>query len=172
MAEKTVPQAPVVIDTESRAVIEPTGVEVLRVGLLGALVGLFVPLLSWLIGKFFIQPVFCHSGDSLGLCSSGNLTPYYVATVIVTVVAVALLANWQVFRPLLIAVAAAAALWGLRKYLNDVANSNWVEYYGSSVLLYAVMYLLFYWLLRLRSFAVSVILTVVAVILVRWALLS
>jgi hypothetical protein len=171
MTEETVPQVPVV-ENSSKILVVPETIDMLRVGVLGLLVGLFIPLISWLLQRYFIEPVFCQETTALGVCAPNDMTTYYIATVVMTVIAVALLANWQIFRPLLIAVAAASALWGLQRYLGDtVAKAGW-EYYLSSGISYALVSLLFYWLLRLRSFALSVGLCVVAVVLIRWVLLT
>lgn len=162
---------PVQADESSRIIIMPERVEMLKVGLLGLATGLVIPCMAWLVQKFLLAPIFCREASNLGVCAPSDLTAYYIAVIITTIISVALMANWQVFRPLLIAVAAASALWGLQRYVSDtVAHAGW-EYYISSAVMYAVVLLLFYWLLRLRSFAFSVILSVVAVILIRWALL-
>src|SRR6266498_2376538 len=155
MAEETIPQAPT-IESDSKILVVPETIDMLRVGILGLLAGILIPLISWLIQRYFIGPVFCHETTALGVCAAGDMTTYYIATVIMTVIAVALLANWQIFRPLLIAVAAASALWGLQRYLGDTAVKAGWEYYTSSGLMYALVSLLFYWLLRLKSFALSV----------------
>ena len=171
MAEETVPQAPI-IENDSRILVVPESIDMLRVGILGLLAGLFIPLISWLLQRYFIEPVFCRETTALGVCAPSDLTTYYIATVIMTVIAVAVLANWQVFRPLLIAVAAASALWGLQRYLGDTfAKAGW-EYYLSSGIIYALVFLLFYWLLRLKSFMLSIGLCVAAVVLIRWVLLT
>ena len=103
------PAAPVdEFDDQSFYVRSSRG-ELLKVLLLGIAVGLLVPLLSFLLEKFFIEPVFCRSADSFGVCATGGLTAYYIATALVSVLAIVLLANWQVFRPLLIVVGVAAA---------------------------------------------------------------
>lgn len=169
--DDSVPQIPTV-EEESGLLIVPETVDLLRVGLLGLGVGAIIPALTWLLQKFLVAPIFCREASSLAVCSNGDVTTYYVATVIMGVVAVALMANWQIFRPLLIAVAAAAALWGLQRYAGDTIARAGIEYYLTSAILYALAYLLFYWLLRLKSFALSVALTVVAVVLIRWALLA
>jgi hypothetical protein len=170
VADEPIPQIPTLED-ESNFIIVPETQDFLRVGLLGLVTGLLIPALAWLLQKFIISPIFCHD-TSLAVCSSGDLTTYYISTVVLGVVAVALMANWQVFRPLLIAVAAASALWGLQRYASGtVSHSGW-EYYVSSGILYGLAFLLFYWLLRLKSFTLSVVLTVMLVILIRWALLA
>jgi len=156
---------------DSSVILPPTRKELIKVIALGAVIGLLIPLISFLIERFFIEPVFCRSADSFGVCSTGGLTAYYAATVILSIVGVVLLANWQVFRPLLIAVAAAAALWGFKKYTGELSIHSVMEYYITSMLLFAVVYILFYWTMRIRNFAISVIVAVVLVALIRWALL-
>lgn len=169
-ANDSIPQIPTVED-DSNILIVPEGVDLLRVGLLGLGVGVLIPALTWLLQKFLISPIFCREASSLAVCGSGDLTTYYIATVVLGVVAIALMANWQIFRPLLIAVAAAAALWGLQRYAGNTIAGAGIEYYITSAVLWALALLLFYWLLRLKSFALSVVVTVLAVILIRWALL-
>lgn len=146
--------------------------ELIKVGLLGAGVGLLVALLGFLIERFFITPVFCTSPDSFGVCASGGLTAYYVATVLATIAAVVTMAQWQIFRPLLIAVAAAAALWGLKKYSGELAVQSGWEFYIYSAGLFAAAYLLFYWVMRLKAFWLSVALAVVLVVVIRFALIA
>ncbi len=148
----------------------PQGKELLQVSALGAAVGLLTPLVGYLLQKFAVTPLFCHQAFQ-AICSANDLTAFYVATIITGIMAIALMANWQIFRPLLVAVAAAAALWGFARYAQHTASTAGVEFYATSAALYAVSYALFYWLLRLKSFTLSVVLTVVAVIAIRWALL-
>jgi hypothetical protein len=171
MATETVPQIPTT-EEDSSVLISPEWIDLIRVGILGLVVGALIPFVGWLLQKFLIMPVFCRETAALAVCNSADLTTYYIATVVLSVVAVALMANWQIFRPLLVAVAAASALWGFQRYVGDTVVHAGIEYYISSAVLYALAFLLFYWLLRLKSFALSVVLTVVTVILIRWALLS
>lgn len=170
MAE-TVPQIPTT-EEDANVLISPEWIDLIRVGLLGVGIGIFVPLFGWLLQRFLVEPIFCREASALAVCNSGDLTMYYIATVVLGVVAVALMANWQVFRPLLVAVAAIAALWGFQRYVGDTVSHAGVEYYISSAILYALAFVVFYWLLRLKSFALSVVLVVLAVILIRWALLA
>ncbi|MGH7196606.1 MAG: hypothetical protein ACREGJ_02445 [Candidatus Saccharimonadales bacterium] len=145
--------------------------ELLKIGLLGAIAGILIPLLGVVISNYFIEPVFCQSTDNFAICGSGGLVGYYIASVLVAIGAVALLANWGVFRPLLVVLGVTAALWGLKKYVDPLTAGSWLEYYAFSVVLYGLGYLLFYLLVRFRNFALSVVLALVAVVLIRWALL-
>jgi hypothetical protein len=151
--------------------LRPARGEILRVGLLGALVGVLTPAIAFLADRFFIQPVFCASGDALGICG-GNSTAYYAASVVFAIVATVVLANWQVFRPLLIAVGATAALWGFSRYVQTLMATSGLEYYVTSAVLYGAAYLLFYWIMRIRVFAISVVLAAVLVFVARLVLLA
>ncbi len=171
MANDTVPPAPAIED-ESSVLVLPEAAELVRAGLLGVGVGLLIPLLGYLLQKFIITPLLCQQTSAVAVCAPSDLTAFYVSTVIVSVMGIALMANWQIFRPLLIAAAAASALWGFRKFAGHTESQAGFEFYSTSALLYSVAYMLFYWLLRLRNFALSVALTVIAVVLIRWALLA
>ena len=170
MAE-AVPQIPTTED-DSSVLISPEWIDLIRVGILGLAVGVVIPAFGWLLQKFLVDPIFCRETSVLAICNPSDLTMYYIATVVVGVVAVALMANWQVFRPLLVAAAALAALWGFQRYVGDTVSHAGLEYYISSAVLYALAFVVFYWLLRLKSFALSVVLVVLAVVLIRWSLLS
>lgn len=146
--------------------------EVIKVVSLGAAVGVLAPFVAFLIERFFITPVFCSSAEAFEVCASGGLTAAYAATVILSIIALILLANWQVFRPLLIVVASAAALWGFKKFTTKLSIESGVEYYVYSMLIIAMSYALFYWVMRLKSFITSVIVTVLLVVLIRWVLIA
>lgn len=147
--------------------------EVIKVAVLGLLIGLLIPAIGFLLEKYFIEPVFCRTAaDTLQVCGNGGMTAYYVSTVLLSGLAIVFLANWQVFRPLLVAIGAAAALWGLKRYLNDMVGASGIEYFALSGILFAFAYLLFYWVMRVRTFVVSVVIAVIAVVAIRWALIA
>jgi hypothetical protein len=146
--------------------------EVLKVLSVGAIVGLGTPFIAFLLEKFFITPVFCNSPDAFNVCASGGLTSWYAATVILSIMALITLANWQVFRPLLIVVATAAALWGFKKFTTNLSIESGFEYYLYALLITMASYGLFYWVMRLKSFASSVVITVLLVALIRWVLIA
>lgn len=171
-AKDSVPVIPTTEEESSGLLIVPEGVDMVRVGLLGLVVGVLIPGLTWVLQKFLITPIFCREATSLAVCGVGDLTSYYVATVVLGVIAVALMANWQIFRPLLVVIAAVTALWGLQRYAGSTISSAGIEYYLTSAVLFGLAFLLFYWLMRLKSFALSVVLSVIAVVLIRWTLLA
>jgi hypothetical protein len=85
---------------------------------------------------------------------------------------VPVLANWGVFRGLIVAVSAAIALWGLQNYISALVNGGWLEYGLFSVALFGAAYLLFYWLMRLRNFGWGLVLTLAVILIVRWVLVT
>lgn len=152
-------------ESDSLFNVTATRAEVIRVTILGAIVGLLVPLIGWLIAEYFIKPVFCGSQGALGVCSSGGIIANHVAAVVLMFGAFVLLTQWAIFRALLLVAASTVTLWGLAKYAEPIISASWFEYLALSVVLYAVAFITFYWLLRIRNFALSfgaIIVTVVA----------
>lgn len=142
--------------------------EIIKVGIVGFVVGGLLPimsrlLLSWL-GHFL-----CGSKGCSGTVYA-QIIPI-VAGVVLLIVATLCLAAWQVFRPLPIALAALLALWTLPAAAVLVPSSSW-QFILISGVLYSLAYLLFFWLLRLHRFAMSIILVALAIIAIRLALMA
>jgi len=139
--------------------------EVFKVIALGLIAGLLVPLFSWLIATYIIQPVFCNTGaNAFNICSSGGVVANHVAAIVVAIAAFIILTQWSVYRALLLIVAVTIAMWGLKKYADPLTNGYWLEYYLFFSLLHGLAFAFFYWILRLRNFLLSLILTILAVI--------
>lgn len=159
--------------TELKPYVESDRMEILRVLLVGVIAGLVVPLLGVAISNGLINPIFCHSNaNTFSICASGGVVGYHTAAIIVALAVVALFANWGVFRPLPLVLATTIAMWGFKKFVDPLTSGSWLEYYAFSIVLTALCFLLFYWLLRLRNFPLSIILTIIATGLVCWALVA
>lgn len=141
--------------------------EIARVILVGAGVGALVALFAEVIRRFFIEPVFCRSADSLSVCSNGDAVAFNSALVIFSIIAVAVLVKLNVFRPLLVALGAAISLWGINGYLKGLSV---LEYSFWIVVLFVLAYVLFFWLMRARNFLISLAALVITVILIRLVL--
>lgn len=152
--------------------VETDRMEIIRVGMVGLAAGIIVPLLGLAIANWFITPVFCHAGESFSICASGGVVAYHTAAVIVALAVIVLFANWGIFRPLPLVIAATIGMWGFKKFVEPLAASGWLEYFLFSMVLSTLCYLLFFWLLRLRNFPASIILTIVAVVLVAWSMVA
>ncbi len=157
-----------VIDTSSAGlayVSIPRG-EIVKVVILGLIVGLLVPLGTSLLTTYFIEPVFCHTDGAMNICSSGAVIANHIAAVIIAVAAFAVLTRWGIYRALLLTAASTLALWGLQKYAAPLTTGYWLEYYLFSALLYGLAYTSFYWVLRLKNFVASLIALVALVVAV------
>lgn len=153
-------------------VLQPARGEFLKIAILGGLTGLLLPSVAHVINKFLVLPMFCQSSGAQGVCTDGEMICYYALSVLFAIAAVAILARWQVFRPLLIAIGATVALWGFGKYVQDLIGNSGLEYYVVSAILYAAAYLLFYFVMRIRAFTVSVCLLVALVAALRFVIVS
>lgn len=146
--------------------------ELLRITALGASTGLALPLLVTLLDQFFSKPVFCGSVDgSAQLCQATTSIDYAAVLMVLAIGATLLLAHWRVYRPLLISLAATLALWGLQNHIAALTTHSFLEYIVYSIVAFTAIYLLFYWIMRLRNLAASVVISLVVVVSLRWLLL-
>lgn len=156
-------------DIESPAYHTVERAEVTKVIILGLVLGVLIPLLGMGISSWIIEPIFCQ--DALDVCGRSEIIGYYISSVLLTIAAVGFLANWGVYRPIIVAFAAMFALWGLKAFIELIASNSLTEYLLISAALFAGVYLLFYWIMRAYSFSLSLILAVLAVVVIRWTLL-
>ena len=147
------------------AYVPATRNEVIKVIALGLVAGLLVPLLTTLIATYVIDPIFCRTGaNAFNVCANGGVVANHVAAIIVAVASFIILTRWNIYRTLLLVVAVTISMWGLKKYADPLTNGPWLEYYLFFALLHALAFVFFYWVLRMRNFIVSLILTILAVI--------
>lgn len=145
-------------------VIELQPQRLVQIALLGVGAGAVMWVLTAIIRNVIFVPLFC--GDpSNGLCINAADNAGNIATVLTALIALLGLVRLGVYRPLLIAIAAAVSLWGLGSMVSGLL---WFEALAWSVLLYAISYVLFSWLVRLRPFVPALLITIVAVVLIRW----
>lgn len=162
---------PVVYEEPETKVLPYIGMtrrEFVSVLVTGLLVGIAVFALYMLLNKFVFGAVLCRP-QSTGDCAQAPNYAMIVAIIIGTIGGVANLARMRVYRPLLVGIAAAIALFGVHRLIADVA---W--YWGliDLALLFALAYSAFTWIARLRNFIVSLVVTVVVVVLARWILVA
>lgn len=148
-------------DTSNRRVLT-------RVAATGAGVGLAGWLLSLAVSNFFIVPVFCRSADSFGICAQGGDYAWTISFIVVSIVAVFALVRLNVYRPLLVVLAAFVALIGIAPWLAPLA---WYWAALWNVALFGLAYAVFAWLATMENFLNSLIATIVVVILARLALI-
>lgn len=145
---------------------------------IGALVRLFIVgvmagLLGWLlylgIAKYFIEPVFCQNVTTFAVCRSGGTIAWVSAHIMVLAGAVAVLARFAVYRPLLVVLGVLAALWGAHSWLGTM---SW--YMGAlwQALLFGLAFAVFGWIARVTNFVFALVLLVLLVIVARAVLIA
>lgn len=151
--------------TDTLAVISMTVRQFLWVIASGAAVGIVAWLLGQLLSAWVFTPLFCRTGSSI--CASAPQYADIGALILATGLGVLLLVRTQVYRPLLVGLAAALTLWGVLDGLHGLA---WYQGVLIAALIFALAYGAFTWLARIRSFLIAVIVSVVVLIIVRYIL--
>ena len=109
-----------------------------RIILIGAVLGMLWWFLTGLLQTTVVDPIVCR--DAATVCVDSRGIAGAVATVVIAVIALALLVRIETARPIIIAIGSAIVLWNLARYLNGL---SWFESVAWSVGLYAAAYALF-----------------------------
>lgn len=140
--------------------------ELLGVAGVGAGVGLVTYGAFTLLERFVFHAVMCRA-DTAANCGDAPTYAMVVAMVLGGLAGLVALVQLRIYRPLLVVLAAVISLWG---YEFLVAGMAWYWAFGLSIALFAVIYALFAWLARVRSFLISVIAIVVMIAILRLVL--
>lgn len=138
--------------------------ELVRILLIGALVGLITIALYASLDKYVLTPALCTSPELAVRCAS---KPYFaagIATVVGGVIGLFALVNQRVYRPLYVVLLAAAGLWNAVLIIG--AFPFWLAIV-SVALIFAVVYALFAWLAQIRNFVVAFAVGLIVVLLMR-----
>lgn len=135
-----------------------------RIGIVGAALGVLAMAVAWLLGTYIIDPLVCRSG-TLAACGQSDVMAGNIASVIIAAVGIGLLIRLHVRRALGVALATLVAYWNLSSLVGDL---RWFEAAGWMALLYALAYLLFAHIFRIRSMLVAVVVSAIAVLVLRW----
>lgn len=138
------------------------------IALIGAGVGLAAWLLGLLLDMALFRFVFCRNVGIEG-CAASGAYGNAAGMLIATGLGVWALVRIQIFRPLLIGLAAALTLWGI---LDLMRAESWQVTTAVAVVLFAIAYMLFGWIMRLRSLLWAVVVSIVLLVVVRLILNS
>lgn len=136
----------------------------LRAALVGAVVGAFGWVLMLAIQNWILQPVFCRSSDTSGICANTQITAWIIAYILASIAGLFMLIRTNTFRPLLVVLAAIITLWGIGLWF--VALPWWVGLLWSAGL-FALAYVLYTWTVSIQGFAVAAVTASIFVILLR-----
>lgn len=133
----------------------------------GASVGFVVWIVALLLERYVFSSFLC--GGVTGGCSDATSYAGVVAIIVGSIAGLVMLTTTQVYRPLLVVIAAALSLWGIASAVGDM---RWYWAMLLSMALFGVAYAAFAWFARIRNFVMALVVLVVIVVLARLALSS
>lgn len=133
-----------------------------QVALVGAVAGAFSWILTHVFGLYILKPAAC-SGEALA-CAASSQPAIIIAALIAASIGLFGLVKLQTFRPLLIIIAATASLWGV---VGFVTALPWYVSLITVVLFYALAYVTFMWIARIRTFWLVVLISLILVVALR-----
>jgi hypothetical protein len=130
--------------------------------LTGIAVGVLYFLLTYLIGHYVIESLYCGSNVNVENCSNSTNIAGNIATILSGTVGLGVMIGLRVLRPIIVAVATAVLLWGLSAW---TAGLSWGEALLWSALLYALSYVLFAWICRYnRTMPIIIVAIIISVV--------
>jgi hypothetical protein len=145
----------------TRAAVVPMEIgRSVRTFIAGIIVGLAIWGLAVFLEKYVFDALLCQGGDQAMRCDSAVRYAEIAATLLGAGAGLFFLIKLQVFRPLLVVLAAMAALWGILSVVQPFPPYGIALAVGG---LYGAAYILFAWVSRLRLFWLVVIVLVACV---------
>jgi hypothetical protein len=141
--------------------------QLVQVAIVGLLVGLVVYGLTYVLNTYVYTTILCRG--STAPCTAGTQYGEVTATILAAGAALFALVRLQVFRPLLAVIATTISLWDVLKIMPDFA---WYVGAIACALLFAVSYMAFVWIARIRIFWLAGVIMAALVVAIRLILLS
>lgn len=142
--------------------------EMLSAAAVGFGAGLITAGAYFLLERFVFHAVMCRP-DTAANCTEAPTYAMVVAMVVGGLAGLVALVQARVYRPLLVVLAVAAAYWGFQTIMAGFA---WYWVLVLCGVLFALGYALFTWMARIRAFPIAAIITIVLVVIIRYALTS
>lgn len=142
------------------AVVQPA--QFVQVVIIGAIVGALSWVFAQVLGTYVLKPASC-SGDVL-VCAVSSHPAVIVAALMAGCIGLFGLVKLQVFRPLLVVIAATMSAWGVVSLLTALP---WHGSLLATILFYAISYAAFMWIARIRVFWLVILISVVVVVALR-----
>jgi hypothetical protein len=136
--------------------------QLIQVIVIGVVVGAFSWIFAQVLGMYVLKPASC-TGDAF-VCAASSQPAIILAAILAGCIGLFGLVKLQIFRPLLIVIAATMSLWGVVGLLTALP---WYLSLLTTVLFYAIAYTAFMWVARIRTFWLVLVLFVLLVVGVR-----
>lgn len=142
--------------------------EVVSAAIAGAVVGAVTVVAYMLLNRYVFGSVMCRAGADAS-CANAPSYAMAVSLVIGAVTGLVALVQARIFRPLLVVLATVISFWGLQSLVGGMVW-YWAVVIGA--VLFALAFLAFAWIARIRSFVLAVIVAIVLVLAIRLTLVS
>ena len=151
------------IDNEISPMPSSVPYSIWLISLVGAALGALYWGITTVIDRFIVNPIFCNASSESAHCLQSIGLSGDIATILVATIGIVVMVSLHMVRPLIIAVASGAVLWGLAAWTNGLA---WGEVIVWNTLLYCLAYILFSWIARysrIRSVIIAMLFIVIAI---------
>lgn len=139
--------------------------QVIQILLVGACAGALTWGLSYVLGLYTFRPAEC-AGTAIA-CVASYPPAVMIATIIAACIALFGLVRLQAFRPLLVVIAATICMWLVLAMLDTMV---WYGSLALTALLFAVSYMVFAWIARIRAFWLVIIIDILLIVALRLVL--
>jgi hypothetical protein len=130
----------------------------------GAIVGVTMWLLAYILNQYVIGMIACRTGSSIISCSDAPTVSAVVALIFASVAGLTLLVRRRIFRPLLVVLSAILTLWGISG--SWLAAHTLVDFL-LTVVVTSLVYVVFAWFAKVRQFWISLAISIVLVVIFR-----
>ena len=155
-------------DEQRTSTIPMSPRELLRIGVTGAATGALSVGLYALFYSVVFRTVLCRP-QFITTCDQAPSYAAMVAVIVASLFGLIVLARMRSYRPLLVVLATAIALWGIQALATTLP---WYWALVGMTVLVALAYALFAWIARLRSFVLAFVVTIVIVVVLRLIIVS
>lgn len=162
-------KAKVVVQKKEPVVALMSGVSIARLLAIGALVGLVTLALYLVLDKYVFTPILCSEIAGAGRCENKQYFASTLAMILGGGAGVMALVRLRAFRPLLVVILVTVSLWNVlvvAGVMGGWAVALW------AMVLFALAYAVFAWLVQIRNFVVALIASIVLVVVVRLILVA
>lgn len=132
------------------------------------LIGISSGLLYWgftaFIGKYIINSFFCNNISNNLTCLDAVSIAGNIASIIIAITSIFVMLRFRLSRPLVVAVAVVAALWGLSSWTIGLLIGEIIFW---NVVTYILAYLLFSWVARYMKAATVLVVMSAVILMVR-----
>jgi hypothetical protein len=135
-----------------------------QIALTGLGIGVLYFVLTFLVGHFVIDALYCGASLNAENCSNSMSISGNIATILVGAIGLGVMVSLRVVRPIIVVIATGVSLWGLSVWTVGLA---WGEIVALSALLYGLSYVLVAWICRYNETIPVIITTLLIAVMAR-----